>query len=157
MSVRHQPKSVFGFTRNGRSFSPKYTVAVHRGVCARLDASTELVEQRACQFSAGKVFFEDLGDGEALTRGKPPARDLLRVKARTVFGLLTSGHSTIDGRVAMSASCHGSVPRGFDHLDVVDCAAAADALVQLLWAAPAGCARDAPRLAAEAKGHADGP
>jgi len=64
-------------------------IAAGQGL-APLDASTELVEQRACQFSAGKVFFEDLGDGEALTRGEAPARDLLRVKARTILGLLTS-------------------------------------------------------------------
>src|SRR5439155_12756447 len=95
-----------------------------------------------------KVFFEDLGDGEPLTCGKPPARDLLRVEARTILGLLTSGHATIDGRVVVSASCHGSVPRSFDHLDVVDRIGAEDALAQLRWAARAGCARGAPRLAA---------
>src|SRR5216683_4451593 len=48
-------------------------------------------------------------------------------------------------------------PHRGDHLDVVDCADAADALVQLRWAARARCARDAPRLAAEALGYADGP
>jgi hypothetical protein len=30
MGVRHQPKSVFGFSRNGRSPSPKYTLAALR-------------------------------------------------------------------------------------------------------------------------------
>src|SRR5258707_981925 len=60
-----------------RATEPVGCVAKDRGVCARLDASTELVEQRACQLSPGKVFFEDLGDREALTRGKAPASDLL--------------------------------------------------------------------------------
>src|SRR6266536_5358587 len=34
MSVRHQPKSVFGFSRNGRSSSPKYTLFVEAAFLA---------------------------------------------------------------------------------------------------------------------------
>ena len=75
---------------HGRAAEPVRGVAEDGGIRAGLHPTPNLVKQWPRQLGSWEVLFEDLSDGETLTRGEAPASDLLRVEAGTVFGLLTS-------------------------------------------------------------------